>query len=152
MRYPGEWMFAGGGWEEGDLSLCETAIREFREELGYEGNIIDPRFLRRDAQEAYGKTHYVEFYASALDHPCSFRPQEQEIIDHQWIAPNVALDLMLSTAFSRSQEREFLQRGLNYSCYGRYQHTNRAYPLQNILTLALLQSRQEEFRHVYARL
>uniref|UniRef100_A0A7S1BRS9 Nudix hydrolase domain-containing protein n=1 Tax=Corethron hystrix TaxID=216773 RepID=A0A7S1BRS9_9STRA len=33
MRYPGEWKFPGGVWEEKDGSVRETALRELREEF-----------------------------------------------------------------------------------------------------------------------
>lgn len=40
--HPGQVSFPGGGWEQGDLSPVETALREAVEETGLEPSGVDP--------------------------------------------------------------------------------------------------------------
>ncbi|MHA1690098.1 MAG: NUDIX hydrolase [Candidatus Heimdallarchaeaceae archaeon] len=141
MRYPGEWVFAGGAYEEGDQNLVETAVREFREELKYRGKVDNIRLLRSGYQDSHGKRYFVEFYGASIDPDSSFSLTEKgEVLTVQWITPRDALALIRSKEFTDEQLVEFKQRGLADSKYGIYAVTSRQFSIQNVQTLELIQS------------
>ncbi|MHC4247905.1 MAG: NUDIX domain-containing protein [Planctomycetota bacterium] len=150
MRYPGEWVFPGGSREEGDVGLLETAIREFREELHYDGEVKGTRRLRAATQDSHGRTYYSEFYAAKVDSAFPFMPHEgDEVIDVKWLRPADALGLIRSGEFTTEQLGEFRERGLGDSRFGIYAVNERQFPIQNVLTLELIQSMpelREEYR------
>ncbi|MHC5058429.1 MAG: NUDIX hydrolase [Planctomycetota bacterium] len=150
MRYPGEWVFPGGSREEGDAGLVETAIREFREELHYDGEVTATRRLRSATQGSHGRSYYSEFYAAKVDPAFLFSPHEGgEVIDVRWFRPADALDLIRSGEFTTEQLGEFRERGLGDSRFGIYAVDERQFPIQNVLTLELILSMpelREEYR------
>ena len=137
MTYPGEWVFSGGKKESRDSSLLETAKREFREELGYEGKIQGNYFLRSAEQNVYGIIHSLGFYASKIDDTDDFNPSS-EIIDYRWIRPKDAIELVTSDKFTLEQISEYKRRGLDDSTYGIYSAKERKAVKQNIETLKLI--------------
>lgn len=144
MRYPGEWVFPGGQYEERDIDLVETAVREFREELKYGGQVGNTRLLRSATQPSHGKEYFVEFYAAQLEEDPSFTLHEQgEVIGVQWMAPAKALELIHSDQFTREQLEQFKQKGLGDSKYGIHAVTERQFPVQNVQTLELIQAMPE---------
>ena len=144
MRYPGEWVFAGGSYKPGDNDLVETAIREFREELQYQGKVSNTRSLRSATQDSHGKTYFGEFYAAQIDINPSFSLQDQgEIIGVRWIHPEKALELIHSDDFTREQMEQFKQKGLGDKKYGIHTVDGRQFPVQNVKTLELIQSMPE---------
>ncbi len=149
MRYPGEWVFAGGSYENRDKKLVRTAVREFREELKYEDVISNTRLLRSDYQDSHGKRYFVEFYAAAIDSDPKFTLTEKgEVIAVKWISPVNALSFIRSEEFDNEQLKEYGRRGLANSEYGIYAVTDRQYPIQNDITLEFIQS-IPELRDLY---
>lgn len=150
MRHPGEWMFAGGSREDCDVNLYAAAVREFREELLYEGNISRPKLLRADHQEAHGRKYYVEFWASRIDPEYSLHVSPNgEVIDIRWMRPEAALELLHSEEFTREQNEEFEQRRLDDPRFGIYAVTARQFPRQNVLTLERIM-KSPDLREMYA--
>lgn len=144
MRYPGEWVFNGGSYEEGDKSLLDTAIREFREELEYKGPVSNTMLVRSGFQDSHGKRYFVEFYGAKISSEYPFTLTEKgEVIAFQWITPINALSLIRSEDFTREQLEEFKQRNLDDQAFGLYAVTERQFPIQNALTLELIQSMHE---------
>src|SRR3989338_8058388 len=78
FSFPGEWVFPGGGYKQGDRTTANTAIREFREECKYRGALI-PKLLR-------GNTNGIDFYTTWIDHPEKVGVSE-EVIDFAWKRP-----------------------------------------------------------------
>jgi 8-oxo-dGTP pyrophosphatase MutT (NUDIX family) len=149
MRYPGEWVFAGGIYEDRDKDLVETAVREFREELKYEGTVDNTKLLRSGYQDSHGRRYFVEFHAAAIDLDSPFTlTEEGEVIAVQWRSPVDALSLIRSEEFIREQLEEFEQRGLDNTKYGIHTVTDRQFPVQNVQTLELIQS-MAELRDLY---
>jgi len=138
---PGEWTFAGGLYDEEDDNLAETAMREFREETNYDGQIRSINFLRSGTQDAFWRTYLVEFYSARINSDYQFTLMEKgEVIEIQWIRPADALSLIQSDEFTIEQSEEFRRRGLNDAKYGIHAVTERSLPVQNILTLEHIQS------------
>jgi|SRR3989344_6655488 len=148
MRYPGEWVFAGGSYENKDNNLIETAIREFREELNYKNNIENVKFLRSGYQRSHEKKYYVEFYAASIE-DSEFKLTE-EIIEFKWISPESALNLIKSKEFTENQLKKFKQYGLTNRKYGIYRVNQRQFPVQNVKTLELINS-MSELRGLYGK-
>ncbi len=149
MRYPGEWVFAGGSYENTDKNLIGTAIREFKEELKYEGSVSNTKFLRSGYQDSHERRYFVEFHAASIDSDSLFTlTEEGEVIAVQWIRPEDALTLIRSEEFTRKQLDEFKRRGLDNTNYGIYTVTARQFPVQNVQTLELIQS-MPELRNQY---
>jgi len=149
MRYPGEWAFPGGVWEEGDANLVATAVREFREELQYAGPVTDTRLLRSEVQESHGKQYYGEFHAARIDHAFPFAlTDEGEVMNVQWITPAAALSRMRSEEFEREQLEEYRHRGLGGPAFGVYAAVGRQFPTQNVKTLETILS-MPDLKDVY---
>lgn len=150
MRYPGEWTFASGSYAEGDACLLETALREFREEVRYAGDITDTRFLRSGTGSWQEKIHVVLFYAARLASQPEFSLVENgEVIAVDWFRPQQALTLIQSDDFSRDQAAEFQRRGLDDPRFGIYAVSSRQFPVQNVATLELIHARETELREAY---
>ncbi|MBI4147128.1 NUDIX domain-containing protein [Candidatus Woesearchaeota archaeon] len=141
MRYPGEWVFAGGSYETSDVNLAETAVREFREELKYEGSVNNIKFLRSGYQNSHGKRYFVEFYTASIDLDSSFTlTKEGEVLAVQWFKPKDAITLIRSEQFTCEQAESFKQKELAHTKYGIYAVNERQFPVQNVQTLELIQS------------
>ncbi|MBI4451083.1 NUDIX domain-containing protein [Candidatus Woesearchaeota archaeon] len=137
MAFPGEWVSPGGCKEENDRDLLATAIREAKEEVGYDGSIVRPRFLRAATLPAYGKEYYIEFYTGEFESG-GLSVDGKEIIECEWMAPHDALDLMGSEAFTSELQREYRHRGLDNPAYGKYATIERRMPVETMKTLELL--------------
>lgn len=149
MKYPGEWVFAGGTYEDCDENLVWTAIREFREELNYKGPIKNVKFLRSATQKSYGKEYFVECHCAKIDSDYGFSLTEKgEVIGIQWIKPTNALSLIKSEEFEHEQLKEFKKRGLDDPKYGIHTVVDRQFPLQTVNTLELL-GKMPELRDLY---
>jgi 8-oxo-dGTP pyrophosphatase MutT (NUDIX family) len=145
MRYPGEWVFAGGIYEEKDRDLQQTAEREFREELGYLGEIKDQKFLRSANLRQGNKDYAVHFYSALIEEEPIFRIYEGgEVIDIKWMRPECAIKLIQSKEFSEDQLEQFEQRKLGDNKYGIYAARKRSLPIQNIKTLEQIYSFSRE--------
>mgnify|MGYP001387564781 CR=1 FL=1 len=136
MTFPGEWAFAGGKYDDSDKDLVETAVREFREELGYKGYIENIEFIRKVSDDFYGKNHYVEFYSANVD-PRSYFSYEfgREIVDNMWVKPRDAISYIQSEGFEQEQEYMIKKCGLNKPEYGKYAIDSRQKPEQTLITL-----------------
>jgi len=67
--YPGYWGIVGGNFEEKDVYPKKTAIRELREETGYDGPI------KVSKQPIYvEKTNHIDFYTYICILPWEFVP------------------------------------------------------------------------------
>jgi 8-oxo-dGTP pyrophosphatase MutT (NUDIX family) len=139
MRFPGEWTFAGGAEEPCDKNLAETAIREFREELGYTGSIFNVELLRRDAAERHNSEYCIEFYKAEIDENPMFNIADNgEVIDYCWITPAKAIELIYSDDFTKQQLNEFAKRGLHKDEYGVYAVKKRQIPSRNVLSIEMI--------------
>ncbi len=125
MIFPGEWVFAGGKPECSDEHLEDTAVREFREEVGYHGEIDNIRFLRSGRSTIYT----VEFYIAQIE-PEEFQLQKSEVTEADWMTPTRWLDRIHSPQFNDHQLGQLRKYGIR----------NRQLPLQTIATLEYLQS------------
>jgi 8-oxo-dGTP pyrophosphatase MutT (NUDIX family) len=142
MRYPGEWIFSGGKHIPEDGPLCNTAIREFREELRYLGNISKIALLRSDNEESIGTLYYIEFYLAKLSKDPQFS-LSPEVIDFRWMRPGDASALLRSEYFTIEQQKEFQQRKLDNPEYGKYATSSRQFPVQTAKTLDILAQRHD---------
>jgi 8-oxo-dGTP pyrophosphatase MutT (NUDIX family) len=142
MRYPGEWIFSGGKHVQEDGPLCNTAIREFREELNYPGDISKIALLRSDNEESLGTLYYIEFYLAKLckDPEFSLSP---EVIDFRWMMPGDASALLRSEYFTREQLSIFKELKLDNPEYGKYAVASRQFPVQTAKTLDILAQRHD---------
>jgi hypothetical protein len=148
MRYPGEWIFSGGKFEEADGTLDYTCKREFCQELDYSGGFSDIMFLRSAVEYSLDVGYYVKFYAVKLC-PCPQFALTDEVIAHKWMTPDDAKALICSTDFTNEQLREFKARGLYKEEYGKYAVINRQFPVQTVKTLDFLQEHMKELRSRY---
>jgi 8-oxo-dGTP pyrophosphatase MutT (NUDIX family) len=76
-RHRGQIAFPGGGQEEDDASLYQTALRETEEEIGV--SPADVRYLGALSPLTTVTDYYVEPYVGAIPYPYRFRLQESEI-------------------------------------------------------------------------
>ncbi|VVB78834.1 NUDIX domain protein [uncultured archaeon] len=111
--FPGEWVFPGGEYESTDNTLLDTALREFREESGYLGQIKSPRLIFKGTFSRSTKFYYAEFYSGEIDNSLKLSPNKFEIIDYSWFSPKKALELITSAEFSDSQDLEIKRLGLD---------------------------------------
>lgn len=98
-HHSGQVSLPGGGWEEGDVSLEETALREAREEIG----------IDTDGLELFGPLTYLyvppsnnlvhPFVAYATQRP-AFHPDPKEVAD----LLDVPLTLLLDPATRREED------------------------------------------------
>ena len=134
------WKFPQGGIEDGE-NLMEAGIREFREELKYEGSVNNIKFLRSGYQNSHGKRYFVEFYTASIDLDSSFTlTKEGEVLAVQWFKPKDAITLIRSEQFTCEQAESFKQKELAHTKNGIYAVNERQFPVQNVQTLELIQS------------
>jgi 8-oxo-dGTP pyrophosphatase MutT (NUDIX family) len=136
MAFPGEWAFAGGKYESQDKNLVDTAVREFREELGYTGLIDHINLIRFASSRFGGRNHHVEFYSANVD-PISYFSYEfeRELIDDKWIKPSDAIELIQSKEFDKEQNYWIKRYGLDQPVHGKYAIDSRQSADQTIITL-----------------
>jgi 8-oxo-dGTP pyrophosphatase MutT (NUDIX family) len=150
MRYPGEWSFCGGIYEDCDKNLLDTAIREFTEEMGYHGPIDDTMFIRSATKHSYGQNYCVESYSARIDCSHNFTLTEKgEVIGLMWIRPDDAIRLIRSGDFTREQLSEFRKKGLDNPEFGIYRAFERKLPSQNIKTLEMIHSIADKLIGIY---
>ncbi len=139
MRYPGEWVFAGGKSERTDGSLAHTAVREFREELCYDGDIkVEGLFYSFDnnTQDRYFS---AEFYRAKIESSNRFKLQDKgEVIDFRWMDPLEAICMINSDEFTKEQLADFRKMRLDNEDFGVYAVYKRQVPLENIQALSML--------------
>ncbi len=78
-HHRGQISFPGGGEEEDDGSLLDTALRETREEIGVEEE--DVRYLGALSPLTTVTDFYVEPYVGAIPSPYAFRVADAEIAE-----------------------------------------------------------------------
>jgi 8-oxo-dGTP pyrophosphatase MutT (NUDIX family) len=76
-RHRGQIAFPGGGEEDDDATLYQTALRETEEEIGVAPE--DVRYLGALSALTTITEYYVEPYVAAIPHPYAYRLQESEI-------------------------------------------------------------------------
>lgn len=77
---PGTWCGAGGKYEPKDNSLKETALREFREETGYKGDIkIAPLYTFEN------KGLKFENYLGLVENQFEPNLDKSENTHHKWV-------------------------------------------------------------------
>lgn len=88
VKFPGYWSVPGGNFDDEDGYPKRTAIREFREETGYEGPVKiskEPIYIRND--------NHFSFYVYVGILPFEFVPNlqgegddsEPESLDYKWV-------------------------------------------------------------------
>ncbi|MFH2028406.1 MAG: NUDIX hydrolase [Nanoarchaeota archaeon] len=141
MKFPGEWVFAGGMFSRSDTSLRDTAIREFYEETDYDGDIANTVFLRIGKGPLNGKQHYIAFYGARIDDSFSFGGKVNgEVLDTRWMNVDDALSLICSDEFTYEQNKLIAEMGINSLAYGDYRIDSRQFPSQVVETLKLIHS------------
>ena len=136
MAFPGEWAFAGGKYEPQDKDLVETAVREFREELGYNGSIDNLKLIRSASSRFSERNHYVEFYSANVDPKSDFSYElERELVDDKWIKPKDAIELIQSKEFDKEQSYWIKRYGLDQPVHGKSAIDSRQKADQTIITL-----------------
>ncbi len=76
-KHRGQIAFPGGGEEDDDASLYQTALRETEEEIGVAAE--DVRYLGALSPIVTVTDYYVEPFVGAIPYPYAFRLQETEI-------------------------------------------------------------------------
>jgi 8-oxo-dGTP pyrophosphatase MutT (NUDIX family) len=162
MRFPGEWMFSGGMWEEKDSDLAATAFREFCkdselpatafrefcEETGYNGRLVRAKHLRTAEPDQYNEYH-IEFYAAIIDPDADFEPPARgEVLAVEWMKPAAALSRLWSREFDREQRLAFRRFGLDDPKHGKYARKTRELPVQNMRTLGHIMEHRELYEWV----
>jgi 8-oxo-dGTP pyrophosphatase MutT (NUDIX family) len=143
LRYPGEWAFPGGKRESRDKTLLHTAIREFREELGYQGEIKETFFLRRGRHDSDNTPFYITFYGAVMN-PRKLASNEEDIIAIAWKRPKDWLNLITSETFTKNLEKEYQRLGFSDKNYGKFKITKRHKPRENIKTIQMILRQEKE--------
>lgn len=140
MRYPGEYIVIGGGHEEQDANLEETAVREFREEVFYAGEIRSIELFKVNKTESKGVIYEVHMYTGEID-DFVFEPKEGgEVLECKWMTPKDALELIRSDEFTQQQLEEFKRRDLGNEKYGKFAAIERELPKLTIQMLEYFNS------------
>ncbi|GEM_PF-1795447 len=167
MRHPGELVFPGGKYENGDgrvstlwdydgpatlKKLQETALREMSEETGYQGPIENVQPLRVGFRRDDGKKFYNRFFTAKIDGKFSrsFTPNG-EVLSLHWMSPKKALEYIFSEKFEENQRENFRFLELDNPKFGEYSVTGRQIPTQHIAALQLLYLFQECLKEEYSK-
>lgn len=112
MKFPGEWVFPGGCFEEEDLDLKNTAIREFIEETGYKGEILSVNYLKEKIISLDERKYFVRIFTGEIEkYNFGEFSEKDEVIDIKWNTPFRWLEIINS--------KEFLEEKLkNLKFYG----------------------------------
>lgn len=101
-KYAGYWSFPGGGFEDKDGSPKVAAIREFREETGYEGEIIISK-----SPILVEKSNHLDFYSYLCIVQEEFVPNLKgeevcgtEHVEYAWFELSVIFDKIMPSAKS----------------------------------------------------
>ena len=97
-HHQGQVSLPGGGWEKGDVSLQETALRETREEVGITTRLeilgpLTPLYVPTS-------NNLVHPYVASAPHRLTFRPNPQEVAE----LIEVPLALLLNPATRREED------------------------------------------------
>jgi 8-oxo-dGTP pyrophosphatase MutT (NUDIX family) len=99
--HSGQVSFPGGGWEPGDATLRDTALREAYEEIGLDPNDTDVLGAMEDFGTV-GSDYMIRPYVARVPHPYEFVPDRNEV-DRIIMPP---LDLFADLAQRRTEQRE----------------------------------------------
>ncbi|MCA9458983.1 MAG: NUDIX hydrolase [Nanoarchaeota archaeon] len=151
MRYPGEWMFAGGVFDKDlDENFKQTAMREFREETDFKGEFENLYFLRSCDVHSKGRIYHSEFYTCTLENlQDNLISNSSEIVDLAWMEINYILQYMVSDEFTNSQLKVFKGNDYGNSKYGKYAVKQREFPQENYNTLKLLKERRDSNQLIF---
>ena len=103
-HHSGQISLPGGGWEEGDASLQETALREAHEEIGIAAEGLELLGSLTLLYTSPSNNIIHPFVAYASQHP-AFRPDPKEVAE----LLEVPLQLLLDPATQR--EEDWIWRG-----------------------------------------
>lgn len=109
-RHSGQVSFPGGGWEPGDVSLRDTALRESYEEIGLDPADVDVLGVLDDLF-TMGSDYVIRPYVAAISYPYDFVPHDHEV-ERIFTAP---LSLFADASKRREEVRE--RDGAPYTIY-----------------------------------
>jgi len=109
-RHSGQVSFPGGGWEPGDATLRDTALRESQEEIGLDPAVVDVLGMMDDVPTV-GSDYMVRPYVAQIPYPYEFVADEHEV-DRILLPP---LDLFADVTKRREELRE--RDGVTYHVY-----------------------------------
>lgn len=152
MQFPGEWHFTGGKQEEEDPHDIATGHREFRQETGYTGQILDELFLRSGDANINERIHVTSFYGIRINPDPTFEiPENGEIIDIKWDTPENWLKYIKSKEFDDKQKMEIDAAGLgDISVHGKHAIHERQIHRQTLTTLGMIRMKSDHLRPLYA--
>ncbi len=107
--HKGQISFPGGGYDEGDSSFLETALRETEEEIGVPPAKIE--ILGEFDQYLTISSFHVRVYLGIADYPMKYKKNSSEIKR----ILEMPLSLFLNEGYSRRESRTF--RGREFSLY-----------------------------------
>lgn len=108
--HQGQVSFPGGAWESGDATLCDTALRESREEIGLLPEDADILGVLPDIPTAVSG-FIVRPFVSAIPHPYEFVQDVAEVAG--LLSP--PLDVFADSSRRREEIRE--RDGVRYPLY-----------------------------------
>lgn len=109
-RHSGQVSFPGGGWEPGDATLRDTALRESHEEIGLEPADVEIIGVLDDVVTV-GSDFVVRPYVGQIPHPYAFVPDAHEV--ERIILP--PLGMFADESLRREEIRE--RDGRRYQVY-----------------------------------
>lgn len=136
MRFPGEWVFSGGKKDTTDIDLKATAIREFHEEMGYQGNILVPKMYHKEFGKDQNDSLTIEFYSCKIEN-CDFNPSN-EVIEYKWTGLQEAIDLILDPGLTKELESAYVAMDFNDKKYDLFSIEKRKIPKMNLRALEKL--------------